>query len=155
MGDARGHTWLAALLAVFTFYCLSTLCCRLRLPLASSPAGAALLPQGRGRLVPAPRRKEPSSLRPWRDSQGAPQDGHFLATLCLPKPSPLGRTPGLSHGLISSGSGSSGREGIRTYWREVQKPRDREPHHGGGASERLPPAGGLRRLGSAGQVAAD
>lgn len=148
----RGHTWLAARLTVFTFCSLSTLCRRPRLPLDSSPARAALLPQGRGHLGPESLRKEPGSSRPWRDRQGVPQDGHFLATRCLPK---LGRTPGLSRGLIPPGSRSSGREGTRTYRREVRKPSGGEPGHGGGASERLPPAGGLRRQVKSSAGAAD
>lgn len=141
-GSPRRHTRRAARLTVFTFCSLSTLRRRPRLPLDSSPARAALLPQGRGHLLPASLRKEPGSSRLWRDSQGVPQDGHFLATRCLPQ---VGRTPGLSRSLIPAGSRSSGREGTRTDRREVRKPSGGEPGHGGGASERLPPAGGLRR----------
>lgn len=65
-------------------------------PIGQLASQAALLPQGRTRQIPASLSKEPCSLRPWRESRDAQQDGHFLATLCLPEPPPHGRTPGLS-----------------------------------------------------------
>ena len=54
----------------------------------ASPPGAALRPQGAGPSCPRVSLENPGSWRPRRDSQPAPQDGHFLAALCLPPPTP-------------------------------------------------------------------